>query len=1035
MHSANYLQIIIYTDAMIFFGINPSSGKKDRTGSIIQQLALMVLFSLTVVSASFAQTVFNGRAVNRLSSKMDKNPGFFPGYHNFSVFRPDSVGLDKKNKKIELHFSPSLTYIPLREQVYFEEIKKARKAIGRKYRHFDIKFFSGKHELTELIPNFYRSTLPLNPATFQIRKTSDKVLFRRSTDTGITNGLRDKHIAIWPSHGRYFNQKLSRWEWQRPRLHTTVEDMLTATFVFPYLAPMLENAGAITLIPRERDINIDEFIVDNDITIDNNKLEINLKHIAQIDTVQGFTNKQILIGNENPFTLGTALIIESMWDNSANSDDRKIIARYLPEITKRGNYAVYISYPEGNGQLGQVFYTVNALNGSFSFLVDQSIGGNMWIYLGHFDLGPVNSSQTISIDIEVPVLQKTGFIGVDAVKIGGGMGNIARKSKNPTLTNQENDWKTSGYPRFMEAARYFMQYSGIPDSIVYSLSKGENDYNDDYQSRGEWVNYLIGNPNGPSGYRKIRGKGIPVDLSFAFHTDAGVTNNDSVIGTLGIYSSETEEGLYPDGRSRMSSRELTDLIQTQIVEDIQTLINPKWVRRGLWDRKYSEAFRPNVPSMLLELLSHQNLADMTYGMDPEFRFTVSRAIYKGMLKYLHFQDTTGYVVQPLPVNSFSIDFSGERHIKLNWKATKDELEPSANPDAYNLYERKGNGPFLLIAENIRKENYEHQILEPDQIYSYRIVAVNRGGSSFPSEILSAGISSLNKGKILVVNAFNRLSAPRFFDVGKMAGFGSWMDEGISDGFEFGMTGKVYDYFRSSVWLDNESPGWGASHADEEGLSSVGNTFDNCYIHGKSILKAGYSFTSKSKEAFLNEKTGHSDVNIIDIIYGEERTKFGLSGLRFAVLEKAMCEKLDTYLLKGVNLLLSGAHIGTDMMERKDSFAIQFASNKLGFAWRTDHADKSGSVVGLNPFISATWNYNTKFDKTKYRVESPDAIYPSLNNASPVLRYSETGSVAAVLFNGFNYRVVSLGFPFESISLENQRDDLMQQILQNLINSE
>ena len=68
--------------------------------------------------------------------------------------------------------------------------------------------------------------------------------------------------------------------------------------------------------------------------------------------------------------------------------------------------------------------------------------------------------------------------------------------------------------------------------------------------------------------------------------------------------------------------------------DIQKDFEPEWQRRPLWDRSYSESRTPPVPAMLLELLSHQNLADMKYGLDPGFRFTVSRAIYKGMLKYL-----------------------------------------------------------------------------------------------------------------------------------------------------------------------------------------------------------------------------------------------------------------------------------------------------------------------------------------------------------------------------------------------------------------
>ena len=79
------------------------------------------------------------------------------------------------------------------------------------------------------------------------------------------------------------------------------------------------------------------------------------------------------------------------------------------------------------------------------------------------------------------------------------------------------------------------------------------------------------------------------------------------------------------------SHDLTDLIQSNIVRDVRTLYEPQWTRRGKWNQSYYEARVPRVPTMLLELLSHQNFADMRYGLDPRFRFTVSRAIYKGML--------------------------------------------------------------------------------------------------------------------------------------------------------------------------------------------------------------------------------------------------------------------------------------------------------------------------------------------------------------------------------------------------------------------
>ena len=85
-----------------------------------------------------------------------------------------------------------------------------------------------------------------------------------STHNKPTRGLQKRHIALWQSHGYYFEQKLNRWEWQRARLFQTVEDIYTQSYVLPYLVPMLENAGANVLIPRERDIQTEEIIVDND---------------------------------------------------------------------------------------------------------------------------------------------------------------------------------------------------------------------------------------------------------------------------------------------------------------------------------------------------------------------------------------------------------------------------------------------------------------------------------------------------------------------------------------------------------------------------------------------------------------------------------------------------------------------------------------------------------------------------------------------------------------------------------------------------
>lgn len=46
-----------------------------------------------------------------------------------------------------------------------------------------------------------------------------------------TKGLLNRHIALWQSHGYYFEQSLNRWEWQRARIFETVEDLYTQSFV------------------------------------------------------------------------------------------------------------------------------------------------------------------------------------------------------------------------------------------------------------------------------------------------------------------------------------------------------------------------------------------------------------------------------------------------------------------------------------------------------------------------------------------------------------------------------------------------------------------------------------------------------------------------------------------------------------------------------------------------------------------------------------------------------------------------------------
>ena len=121
----------------------------------------------------------------------------------------------------------------------------------------------------------------------------------------ISEGLQNRHIALWASHGRYFNVKDSVWKWQRPPLFGTREDLFTPTIVTPYLIPMLQNAGAVVFTPRERDWQRNEFIVDND-TPETGYSETNGHNAWQQTADCGFAwHPGTYQDLENPFNDGT----------------------------------------------------------------------------------------------------------------------------------------------------------------------------------------------------------------------------------------------------------------------------------------------------------------------------------------------------------------------------------------------------------------------------------------------------------------------------------------------------------------------------------------------------------------------------------------------------------------------------------------------------------------------------------------------------------------------------------------------------------
>lgn len=912
-----------------------------------------------------------------------------------------SVDIDYERKTIAIHASESFAYQPFRPETVEAVYNQVKELLPGPVHYYRLTIFADGKPIEELIPNIYRNKKKDKERMSLKTDYKDKAWVKNiSRPNEISRGLQDRHIAIWQSHGNYFKNDKNEWGWQRPRLFCTTEDLFTQSFVLPYVIPMLENAGAIVYTPRERDTQKNEIIVDNDTPNASLYLEVGSKkaHWATAP-IKGFAQKKAIYRDgENPFTDGTCRFIPT--ERKKKNKDQAF-AEWVPTLPAKGEYAVYVSYRTLPNSVNDARYLVFHNGGVTEFKVNQKIGGGTWVYLGTFEFDKGNN------DYGMVVLSNEssehGVVCADAVRFGGGMGNIERGGK------------TSGLPRYLEGARYSAQWAGMPYE-VYAGRKGENDYADDINTRSNTINYLSGgsvyNPQQP-------GLGIPLEMTMALHSDAGCSKTDELIGSLGIYTTDFNNGKLNTGIDRYASRDLADILLTQIQKDIYSSYNLSWTRRSMWNRNYSETRLPATPSTIIELLSHQNFADMQLGHDPNFKFTVGRAIYKGILQFVAGQHDKEYVVQPLPVSNFTIRFGKKKNtLELSWKGENDPQEPTAQPREYIVYTRIGYGGFdngTLVSKT------SHTVkIEPGLVYSFKVTAVNRGGESFPSEILSAYKAKRERERVLIINGFDRVSGPAVINTFDKAGFDLEQDPGVPYLSNISFSGAQIGFDRAQAGKEGEGS-LGYSGRELEGMKIAGNTFDYPFIHGKAIQAAGkYSFVSCSDEAVENGTVTLEDYPVVDYILGMEKED-PVHKVYYKTFSSAMQRIITSYCQSGGNLFVSGAYVGSDMSGTQGN--REFTEKILKYGYQSSMTDKSSNRInGLGRTITIPRAPN----ETSYAVPAPDCIVP-VDTAFPVFTYVPGNQSAGIAYKG-NYRTFVLGFPFESIQSEADRATIMAGIL-------
>lgn len=991
-----------------------------------------------------------------------------PPQSNPGGLRVNSVKPDLKGRFAKVSLNENFTYLPVTTDLIVDLQRAATSAFPDSLKRFRVDLTVGNHPLSYYI-------MKIDKVSDEARKPT-RFVVDRDPLASPKKGMLGDIVALWHSHGRYYKPGSGAWLWQRPLLFQSIEDTYTMGYILPYVVPMLENAGAYVMLPRERDLSSHEVIVDNDVNPEGQIYsqttysETDGSKPWEDGEEEGFIyDLQDFRDTENPFENGTYRQAETVRSGARASE-----ARWYADIPADGNYALYVSYHSLPESAPDARYTVNYSGGSKEFSVNQTMGGSTWIYLGTFPFEE-------GFDAETPVVTLSNvsdhggkIVTADAIKIGGGMGNIARSPRRSDVywgqeapepsaaedaadpdevPDNENDlsddaepsdnpfktesaaapagagkapvFKTSGLPRYLEGARYWLQWAGMPDD-VYSPYKGTDDYKDDYTSRGNWVNYLAG---GSRVLPDEDGLGIPVDVAMALHSDAGKRADDTYVGTLGIYFTNGGD-TYADGTARINSRMLTDLLMRQITGDIRQVYDKGWTRRSMWDKSYVEARVPEVPTALIELLSHQNFADMRLGLDPTFRFTVGRAIYKALARFVAARKGREVVIQPLPVKDFAIARTKRGHYRLTWDWTPDPLEPTAAPSRYIIMERAQDELGWHKIGETRERHFDVKT-DDKELHSLQVIAVNEGGLSFPSETLAFREGEKDESPVLVVNGFTRLSGPASFSEGGQAGFRASEDFGVPYIRDISYTGEQTEFRRGA------GDSFGRSSGSDIDRIIAGNTFDFAAVHGDALQGGGRGFVSASVGAVMAGDVKMQDYKAVDLVLGKQKiTTVGRdTTVRYEAFPPKLREALTRYLDKGGRLMVSGAYVASDLLDPRASAGGEaFAAGVLGVLPDSVSVTRSGSLEGIGGAMKSglqgrTYRYSNTLNEQQYIVERPDALRPAPGvKAEEMLTFSDTDGGAGYLVKRGKGKVAVMSVPFESLADPNQRRLLMTETM-------
>ncbi len=431
-----------------------------------------------------------------------------------------------------------------------------------------------------------------------------------------------------------------------------------------------------------------------------------------------------------------------------------------------------------------------------------------------------------------------------------------------------------------------------------------------------------------------------------------------------------------------ASADLQDAMHDRLYDAINTLwfTGETWQVRSKNVQSFGEANQnnlgANLPGILLEGLFHDNQTDSEAYNEPEFRYIVARAITQSIIDYFNTRDTTSLPYPPEPPVSFRALSLGGGNVQLSWSPGPSGGFDGAAATSYKVF-RSSNGFGFDDGTVVNGTSTVVSSIPTNEPVYFRVAAVNAGGQSFPTETLAA---SDGTNDVLLVNGFDR-NQRSLIPTETITNAGSNLRRHVPSTFQ---------------------------------------AFNYVIEHADALAPEGVRVSSTCNESVADGTVNLADYDAVFWICGEESTNDD-------ALNATEQTRLSTYLGSGGNVFISGAEIGWDLGRAGSSSAsdLAFYNNVLRTAYSSDDAGTYTASGAGGPFGAiGTINFSPA-SGARYDAEFPDVL--STSNGSQVALQYQGGATAAVSYSGTE-KIISLGFPFETITDSADRTAIIQATL-------